>query len=563
MASTKRWQLLPKITQDSDAALHGYPPILRQILFNRGYASHESARQFLEARIPYDTNPFQLKGVAAAVERIIVALENNHRIAIYGDYDADGVTATALLSGYLKARNADTISYIPDRFSEGYGLNNKAIDHLKENGVQLIITVDCGIRSLQQVNYAHNLGIDLIITDHHTPGELIPNAIAVIDPKQNDDQYPDKNLAGVGLAYKLTAALDMELNHQDNLAESFLDLVAIGTISDLAPLIKENRYLVRLGIEKIHQSNRQGLLSLIGVAGLKAKNITAVDVGFGLGPRINAAGRMGSALNALSLLETDDAFEAAHLAQELDNKNRQRQKQTKEMQILAESIALSKENNPILLFASDPSFNPGIVGLAASQLCERYYRPALVAHKGDEYTRASCRSIPEFHITDALDQCADILTQHGGHAAAAGFTVHNSKLDQLIERLTSIAVSQLHLADLHPTIIADIELPLKKLRPELLSQLNWLQPTGYGNPQPIFISRNLKVLQSRTVGNDRSHLKLSVSDGYITFDAIAFRQGNWHGKLPDQVDLLYRFESNEFRGQTSLQLNVIDIKPSA
>jgi len=478
MAITKRWQIAPSLSPDADAALHGYPPILRQILYNRGYASHEDARQFLEARMPFDTNPFQLTHVGKAVERIHVALKNNQRIAIYGDYDADGVTATALLTGYLKALGADVISYIPDRFTEGYGLNNQAISNLKENGVDLIITVDCGIRSLDEALHARSLAVDLIITDHHHPGDILPTATAVIDPKQPGDGYPDKNLAGVGVAYKLAAALDIKYHREDNLAESFLDLVAIGTVADLVPLIQENRALVRAGIESIRSPRRQGLLSLIGAAGLKAKSISSMDIGFGLGPRINAAGRMGSALDALALLNADDVFQAAHLAQELDNKNRQRQQQTRDMQITAERLALAGSLTPTLLFAHDPSFNPGIVGLAASQLCDRYYRPAIVAHTGDEYTRASCRSIPEFHITEALDQCADILVQHGGHAAAAGFTVHNSNLNQLIDRLTAIAETQLDSVDLRPTITADIELPLTKLKPELLDYLIWLQPTA-------------------------------------------------------------------------------------
>jgi single-stranded-DNA-specific exonuclease len=562
MVISKRWQIAPMLTPDANAALHGYPPILRQILFNRGYASHEEARQFLEARTPFDTNPFQLSHVGKAVERIQVALNKKQLIAIYGDYDADGVTATALLTGYLKALGADVISYIPNRFTEGYGLNNQAISNLKEKGVDLIITVDCGIRSLDEALHARSIGVDLIITDHHQPGEILPNATAVIDPKQPGDGYPDKNLAGVGVAYKLAAALDIKYRREDDLAKSFLDLVAIGTVADMVPLIQENRALVRAGIESIRSPRRQGLLSLIGAAGLKAKNISAMDIGFGLGPRINAAGRMGSALDALALLNADDVFQAAHLAQELDNKNRQRQQQTRDMQMTAESLALAGSLTPTLLFAHDPSFNPGIVGLAASQLCDRYYRPAIVAHTGDDFTRASCRSIPEFHITEALDQCADILIQHGGHAAAAGFTVHNSNLNQLIVRLTMIAETQLDSVDLRPTITADIELPLKKLKPELLDYLIWLQPTGYGNQQPTFVSRKLSVLRSKTVGKDQGHLKLAISDGKITFDAIAFRQGHWQGKLPKQIDLLYRFESNEFRGQKSLQLNVIDIKPS-
>ncbi|MEN8173341.1 MAG: DHH family phosphoesterase, partial [Chloroflexota bacterium] len=353
MIIPKKWQTSRLISSEADSALHGYPPILRQILFNRGYITHDDARKFLEAKAPFNTDPFQLKDIIKAVECIQTALEKNERIAIYGDYDADGVTATALLSGYLKELHADVISYIPDRFSEGYGLNESAIRYLKDKKVNLIITVDCGIRSLDEALFARQQNIDLIITDHHSPGNHLPNAIAVINPKQPDDNYPDKDLAGVGVAYKLAAALDIQFQREDHLADSFLDLVAIGTVADMVPLLKENRYLVRRGLELIRDPRRQGLLSLIGAAGLKAKNITAMDIGFGLGPRINAAGRIGSAIDALALLHTDDVFKAAHLAQELDNKNRERQRLTREIQLAAENMALAGETIPKILFAHD------------------------------------------------------------------------------------------------------------------------------------------------------------------------------------------------------------------
>ncbi len=533
---------------------------MRQILFNRGYATHESAREYLEAHPQKDTDPFNLLGVTEAAQRIERALRLGERIAIYGDYDVDGVTSTALLYLYLSNLGANVFGYIPNRFDEGYGLNNEALTKLKEDGTDLVITVDCGIRSIEEVEHTQNLGLDIIITDHHHPGEQLPNAVAVIDPKQPGDSYPEKDLAGVGIAYKLASALDQQLENTKSPADDYLDLVALGTVADLAPLIGENRFLVRRGLQQMRQPQRQGLLSLMGVAGLTPKQMTASDIGFGLGPRLNAAGRLDEAEAALNLLITHDIFEAGQLAQQLEIQNRDRQRITRIIQGQAEDLALSAESDALLLFAVHPEFNAGVVGLAASRLTEKYYRPSVVGQIGDEFTRASCRSIAEFHITEALDQCADLLERHGGHAAAAGFTVRNENLFELSERLKSLAAEKLANIDLRPTLSADIEIPLSALNPTLLEHLEWMQPTGYGNPQASFVSRNLKPTRYRTVGKDSSHLKLSVSDGEITFDAIAFRLGDWANHMPQRIDLLYRFELNEFNGQKSLQLNVRDIR---
>ncbi len=558
----KRWQIASRITPSADEALHGYPPILRQILFNRGYATHAEARLFLEARTPFDTDPFQLKGIAEAVDRLMTAIKHGEMLAVYGDYDVDGVTATALLLQFFRSLGADVLGYIPHRFDEGYGLNKDAISALSDEGVNVIISVDCGIRSLEEADQARSLGLDLIICDHHTPGDILPNAVAVIDPKQSDDNYPEKNLAGVGVAYKLAAALDRKLSTSQSAIEDYLDFVALGTVADLVPLTGENRFLVRQGLELIRRPRRQGLMSLIGVSGLKPANITASDIGFGLGPRLNAAGRLDTALDALALLTTQDVFEAGRIAQQLEAQNRKRQNITRGIQAMAEELVFAGDSDPLILFAAHPEFNAGVVGLAASRLTEQYYRPSIIGHADEEFTQASCRSIQEFHITEALDQCADLLVKHGGHAAAAGFTIQNNKLPKFIERLQTIAHEQLADKDLRPTLNADLELPLSELRPEVLEYLDWLQPTGYGNPQASFLSRGVKVMSSRAVGKDSAHLKLVVSDGVITFDAIAFRQGHWYGNLPKSIDLLYRFEVNEFRGRKNLQLNVRDIKPS-
>ncbi len=554
-STDKRWLVAPVLPPDADRLLHGYPPLLRQILYNRGFATPEAARLFLEAKSPPGTDPSNLLGMAEAVARIRHAIQHQEPIAIYGDYDTDGVTATALLVQALKSLRANARGYIPNRFDEGYGLNNEALKSLYDDGVRLVITVDCGVRSNPEAEYARQIGLDMIITDHHHPSHELPPAVAIVNPKQPGDTYPDKDLAGVGLAYKLACALAPELP-----VNEYLDLVALGTVADLAPLVGENRALVKAGLQCLRQPRRQGLLSLMGVANLKPGQITSTDIGFALGPRLNAAGRLDSALAAYTLLTTSSLAEAAGLAQQLNNQNTERQKITRETQLLAEQMAVESDPNGVLLFAAHPDFNRGVVGLVASRLTEAYYRPSVVAQIMEEFTRGSCRSIPEFHITDALDECSDLLEHHGGHAAAAGFTVRNDNLDALRQRLNAIAAEKLGALELRPTLYADAEIPLSDLKPEVLEWLEWMQPTGYGNHQTAFVSRNLRVTNSRAVGKDSSHLKLNVTDGKLYFDAIAFRQGHWLGRMPSAVDLLYTFEVNEFNGRVSLQLNVRDIK---
>lgn len=557
---TKRWEIQPPRPPEVDRALDKAAPLLRQLLYNRGYATPKSAGAYLRATVPEGTQPTNLLGMTAAVERLRHALKRHEQIAVYGDYDADGVTSTALLTHALRSLGAEVRPYIPNRFDEGYGLNIEAIDALHAEGVQLIVTVDCGIRSIEEVAHAQSLGMDVIVSDHHHPGEQLPPARAVINPKQPGDTYPDKMLAGVGLAYKLVSALAEYFPTLH--PEDYLDLVALGTVADLAPLVLENRALVRAGLERLHTPTRQGLYALMQVAGVKPQNITAGDIGFRLGPRLNAAGRLDTALAALDLLLTDDLFLAGQLAQQLQAQNSERQRLTREIQQAAEQIALADNPDARLLFAAHPDFNQGVVGLAASRLVEQYYRPAIVGHQDETCTVASCRSIPEFHITEALDACADLLVRYGGHAAAAGFTVRNENLPALIARLQEIATAQLTGYDLRPSLVADMEVPLSDLTPEVLRYLDWMQPTGYGNPAAVFVSRDVRVTYRKAVGSDGAHLRFKVTDGRITYNAIAFRQGHYAKDMPQRVDILYTFERNEYNGRTSLQLNVRDLKPA-
>jgi single-stranded-DNA-specific exonuclease len=559
---TKRWEVAPALPIEAVQELSGYHPILRQILYNRGYRTHEAARLFLEAQTPPGCEPANLLNLLSAIDRIDFAIQHKESIVVYGDYDADGVTATALLGLALKTQGARVREYIPNRFDEGYGLNLEALRNLAEDGTNLIITVDCGIRSWEEAEFSQSAGIDLIITDHHYPLDELPCAFSVINPKQAGDMYPEKNLAGVGLAYKLIEALSSLPNYSNLDGRDYLDLVALGTVADLVPLTGENRALVRAGLELIRQPIRQGLMALIGVSGLNPARINTTDIAYALAPRLNASGRLESALASLNLLTATEPMEAGQLAQWLEIQNRERQKVTREIQQKSEQRIIIDDKIPYLLFDADPEYNAGVVGLAASRLTEQYYRPAIIASVGEQFTRGSCRSIPEFHITQALDECKELLEHHGGHAAAAGFTVRNEYLEELIGRLRIIAKEQLETMDLRPKILAEAEVSLTELKPELLKYLGWLQPTGMGNPVPIFMSRGLKVTRQRAIGAEGAHLKMAVTDGRITYDAIAFRQGHWLANLPPVIDLMYAFELNEFNGQVSLQLNVRDIRAS-
>lgn len=556
----KRWFIPEPLPAEVDNELHHFQPYLRQILFNREVHTAEEAIQYLNCSAPLG-DPFQLMDMEIAVERLWQAIENGEAVAVYGDYDVDGVTATALMVQVLRALGGNAEAYIPNRFDEGYGLNNEALDVLAGRGFKVVLTVDCGIRSPREAEHARVLGIDLIISDHHMPQHELPNALAVICQKREGDEYPDKNLAGVGLAYKIAQGLLQRRPVSGVQAEQWLDLVALGTVADIVPLTGENRVMVRQGLNLMRLARRQGLLSLAQTAGVNLQRVNAVDIGFRLGPRLNAAGRLESALQAYELLVTDDLFQAGFLAQKLDDQNKDRQKLTLEMQAHAEEM-LSGDDGGHILLAFDPSFNSGVVGLVASKLSEAYYRPAVVGQVGEEFTRASCRSIREFHITKALDECADLMVRHGGHAAAAGFTVRNENLDALRQRLGEIARRELAELDLRPMLRADVEIPLHLMRPSYLDEIELLQPTGMGNPDAAFVSRHVQVVKASTVGAEANHLRLTVKDGGVTYGAIAFRQGHWAGQLPQYIDIMYTYEMNIYNGQRSMQLNIRDLKPS-
>ncbi len=567
MATAKRWLVNPPIPDDVAARLTqaGYPHLVAQLLYNRGSQEPDSARHFLDGELAGSDNPGDLLGMDTAVERIQYALAHGERIFVYGDYDSDGVTATALLVQVLRALGADVEPYIPDREEEGYGLNAEALRKIKhQHAGRLVITVDCGVRANVEAEEALALGLDLIVTDHHEPAAELPRAFAIINPKQPGDTYPEKDLAGVGLAYKLAQGLVRPLGDRAPIKGSdVLDLVALGTVADMAPLLGENRRLVRLGLAALNRCKREGVKALLSVARVKPGQVDAGTIGYVLGPRLNAAGRLESALAAYELLATGDPALAIDLAFKLEAQNRERQDLTRQAHAQAREIALAQGGRGALLFAAHADFREGVVGLAAARLMDEFYRPAIVAHCGPERTKGSARSIPEFHITRALDECRPLLEKHGGHRAAAGFTVRNENLVELAAQMQHIAERELGEKELLPTQHVDVDqVPLAALNRDLLDWLRKFEPCGFKNPTPVLASRGLKVVNSRPVGSDGRHIKLTVSDGHGQFDAIAFGQAPVNSALPPYVDLAYCVEMNEWQGNQRLQLNVKSIQRS-
>jgi len=567
MAGRKRWRIAPVAPKQLFEQLAPLTPVVIQVLYNRGLTDSETITAFLNGTWSAD-NPFVLKDMTAAVTLIRKTVTRHGKIVVYGDYDVDGVTASAILVQTLQSLGAHVKAYIPSRADEGYGLNRDALAALAEEGTQLLITVDCGIRSLDEIALARRLGMAVIITDHHHIGQALPVAEAVINPRRADCPYPFKDLAGAGVAFKLAQAL-LRTNRKVSLAttqqrleeHALLDLVALGTVADMVPLLGENHALVLQGLTDINAARRPGINALLEVAGIEPGKINSSVISFTLAPRLNAAGRIREAMTALDLLLAPDMSHALPLAQELDALNRERQILTQEVQERARAAVMAQHTAiPALLMAAAADFPSGVVGLAASRLVDEFYRPAVVISIEGEFSKGSARSIPEFHMTQALDTMTDLLVRHGGHAAAAGFTVRTEHLPIFQARLETLAHAQLSGLTLTPTYQVDAVIPLHHLSWELYHDLARLQPFGYGNATPVFVSPKVRVLNARSVGTEGRHLKLFLGDARgQTWDAIAFRQGEWLARLPRVIDIAYMFEANEWNGNVNLQLNVQDI----
>ena len=567
------WQVAPHADREFYSALSELHPLLAQVLWARGNKSVQQARAFI-ADTSLLADPNALTDIDKAVERILQAIGAGESITIYGDYDCDGVTACALLMSALTQLGAKPQVYIPDRFEEGYGLNSTALDKLKAQGVNLVITVDCGARAVNEAQHARDIGLDLIITDHHDLEHELPQALAVINPKRPDCHYAFKQLAGVGVAYRLAQALFAQAKLANEATHTFHDLVAIGTIADVMPLIGENRSLVRAGLQMINTTPRLGVTELVRAARLKAGHVSAGQVAFQLAPRLNAAGRLDTALNAYELLMTDNPAWATDLANTLSSRNEQRQQITAAVVRAAEkqlAANLDPEKLP-LSFAASSDYNAGVIGLAAARLVERHIRPAVVVMITGEEARGSCRSVSDFHITDALDACKPLLLKHGGHAAAAGFTTRTQWLGELQQRLYELAQAQRPEQGWVKTIHADAEINLHKLSSQTHAAMQLLEPHGHGNPQPIFVARQIEVRSARRIGrveedaghegNAGPHLKLSLKDARGgNWDAIGWRMGERFDETPPgaKIDLAFHLDMNEWNGEKRLQLVLEDI----
>jgi len=560
-----KWHVYPPLPRSFLAALPDIPPLLVQCMHNRGVTTAQEMLRFLNGECE-STDPFKIKGVADAVTRVRQAIRKGELTAVYGDFDADGVTGTVLLTETLLSLGARVTPYIPHRVDEGYGLHEGAIRTLARQGVTLLITVDCGARAIGEVESARNLGIDVIVTDHHSLKNELPAALAVINTRREDCPYPFKGLSGAGMAFKLAQAL-LLVNGQLPLSsesisleeERLLDLVALGTVADLSPLVDENRSLVKKGLAQLATAQRPGIKAMMEEADVSPDRVTAATIGYVLGPRLNAAGRMDHAMLSFQLLTAASPSHARELARTLEEKNRVR-RETTTATLEAARLQVSEQEDEPVLYAAAADYHEGVLGLVAQRLCEEFYRPVVVTKTGKELSVSSARSVDEFDITAALDECASLLKRHGGHAKAAGFTAINENLQLIRARLSQIAAERLAGKELRPTLNIDAELPLSGLKPEHFSLFQQLEPLGAGNPEPLLLSPGVAVRDSRLVG-DR-HLKFSLSDGNFLWDGIAFGMSDYLQDVAPLIDVVYTPQVRTYRNEEELQLKVEDFRPA-
>jgi single-stranded-DNA-specific exonuclease len=496
-----------------------------------------------------------------AVTRIYRAVLSGEKVAVYGDFDADGITSTAVLVQGLRAFNVEAVPYIPHRINEGHGLKIAALEALHKQGVSLVITCDCGVTGVAPVKKAHRLGMDVIITDHHTPTEELPPALAVVNPKVPASHYPFTELAGVGVAYKLLQALLIGMNKEPQL-EQVVDLVALGTVADMTPLLGENRYLVNEGLKRMNASPRLGLVELLTKAGTTPGSLTSENITWTIAPRLNTASRMDHALPSYELLMTDSTARAGELTTWLEQKNTERQQITAKATDVAREQVLAGKLEPLIMVRVD-DFSSGISGLVANKLSDEFYRPSVVIRTGKKISTGSCRSIPEFNLIESLTQCRELFVEFGGHKGAAGFMILTHNIPLLYERLVKIAESKLEGVDLRPKIDIDAEVALKDLAGSAYRTLQQLAPFGQANPQPVFISRNIKVVGCRTMGSDGGHLRLKLEQGGMVWDCVAFGAGANQAEMSAPIDIVYNLELDQWNGKSTLRLNLLDFAKAA
>ena len=543
----------------------GVSPVLAALLVQRGISGRDAARSFLRPALDDLADPLSLAGMATAVEALVAAIATRRRILVHGDYDVDGQCATALLTRALRAMGADVVPFIPHRLKDGYDLGSAGLAAARGAGAGLILTCDCGIQARGAVEEANAAGLQVVVTDHHLPGAELPRAVAVVNPQRPDDASGLRQLCGTGIAFKLVQALAAALGRLASLPLHFLDLVALATIADIVPLTGENRILVRHGLKLLNQTRWPGLAALISVSGLEGKEIRAGQVGFILAPRLNAAGRVGDAMEGLELLLTDDPGVATQLAERLERMNVERQ--ALDQRILDEALAqVEGERDPAqdtgLVLASE-KWHPGVVGIVASRVVERYGRPTFLVALDGELGKGSGRSISRFDLHHALTQCGDLLERFGGHHMAAGVTVRRDKLDAFRERFAAVARAELAEEDLGPEQRIDLVVGLAEVTDDLEKLCRWLEPCGMGNPGPVFGVRNVELSGARRVG--ATHLKGTLMRDGARLAAIGFGWADrypWSAARTPALDVAFRLEQNEWNGATSLQARMVALSPA-
>lgn len=566
----KRWIVREQDPQHaaSLAKSLGVSPIISALLLARGYADLESAQAFLKPSLDQLHDPYQMLGMGAAVARLLQAIDREEPILIYGDYDVDGTTGTAVLLRALSLLGARTGYHVPHRFTEGYGIQQPALEKAAREGYKLVVSVDCGIRAHEPLYWARDNGLDVIITDHHLPdeGEGVPPAYAVLNPNQRGCTYPDKNLAGVGVAFKLVHALFRERS-RESVVPAFLKIVAIGTVADVAKLIGENRTIVALGLKDLANARNPGLRALMEISGCgDGSGMRAYDLGFRIGPRINAAGRMDAARAVVELFRTRDNAEALRLAEHLEQRNQERKQVQAEIIARAikelESGANENQQTHVAVIAGE-GWHRGVIGIAASKIAERIHRPCVVISLDENIGHGSARSIEAYHLLNGLTDCADLFEKYGGHSHAAGLTILPERIGDLRRRLNAHAASCLSDDDLLPQLGIDAELEAQQVNYQVARELGALEPFGAGNPRPVFLTRRLKMLSEPLIVKEQ-HLKMRLAgaDGR-PLEAIWWNCMEGLAQLPavnSHVDAAYTIETNVWNNEVRLQLVIEDLK---
>lgn len=535
--------------------------LLATILANRGIIEDEKVRKFLEPTREDFYDPFLMPDMEIAINRIIEAINKNEKIMIYGDYDVDGITSISVLQKFLKEREVEVSSYIPNRLEEGYGLNKEAIKGIYDKGYRLMITVDCGISAIEEIEYANSLGITTIITDHHEPLEELPKALAVIDAKRKDNKYPFNQLAGVGVVFKVIQALGIKLGLDEKEYLKYLDLVCVGTISDIVPLVDENRVIAKLGLKLVNVTKNLGLRCLLEAAGYKT--IDSNTVSFGIAPRVNACGRMGHETEALDIFLSDDINEVRNLTEKLNEYNRTRQETEKN--IVKEALQLietNKENEKSAIVLGHNGWHHGVIGIVSSKITETYFKPSILVSFEDGAAKGSGRSIPGFDLHEALCKCSNFLEKYGGHEMAVGLSLKEENFESFKQELVKIA-KESKVDEILPVIYIDGTVKQEDMKMNFVKELHKLEPFGEGNKMPLFAYKGLKINSIRAL-TEGKHLKLTLKDDNIIIDAIGFNMGNLVNDylIGDKVDIVGVLEVNNFNGMENIQINLKDIMKS-